>query len=45
MNEQSKINGSTTFDLEQIKEMIPHRYPFLMIEKVVNVVIQPNHPA
>jgi 3-hydroxyacyl-[acyl-carrier-protein] dehydratase len=28
----------TTFvDLTQIKRMIPHRYPFLMIDKVVNI--------
>lgn len=25
------------FDLKEIKEMIPHRYPFLMVDKVVNV--------
>ena len=25
-------------DLKQIMQMIPHRYPFLMIDKVVNVV-------
>lgn len=25
-------------DLKQIMQMIPHRYPFLMIDKVINVV-------
>lgn len=25
------------FDLSEIKEMIPHRYPFLFVDKVVNV--------
>lgn len=38
MNDKPEINDSTAFDLEQIKEMIPHRYPFLMIEEVVDVV-------
>ncbi len=26
------------FDLAAIKELIPHRYPFLLVDKVVNVV-------
>lgn len=26
------------FDINMIKEMIPHRYPFLMVDKIVNVV-------
>lgn len=30
--------GSLTLDVKQIMEMIPHRYPFLMIDKVVDVV-------
>jgi 3-hydroxyacyl-[acyl-carrier-protein] dehydratase len=28
---------TATADLAQIKRMIPHRYPFLMIDKVVNI--------
>jgi len=28
-----------SFSLAQIKEMIPHRYPFLMVDKVVNVEV------
>lgn len=28
----------TTIDLHQIKRMIPHRYPMLMIEKMIDVV-------
>ncbi len=27
-----------TFDIARIMEMIPHRYPFLMIDKIENVV-------
>jgi 3-hydroxyacyl-[acyl-carrier-protein] dehydratase len=30
--------GGGTIDLHQIKRMIPHRYPMLMIEKIVDVV-------
>ena len=26
------------FDVQRIMEMIPHRYPFLMIDRVVDVV-------
>lgn len=26
------------FDLKTIKKMIPHRYPFLLVDKIVNVV-------
>jgi 3-hydroxyacyl-[acyl-carrier-protein] dehydratase len=27
-----------TFDIERIMQMIPHRYPFLMIDRIVDVV-------
>lgn len=30
--------GGLTLDVKQIMEMIPHRYPFLMIDKIVDVV-------
>ncbi len=29
---------STQIDIQRIMEMIPHRYPFLMIDKVIDVV-------
>lgn len=29
---------TVNFDLETIKEMIPHRYPMLMVDKVIDVV-------
>jgi 3-hydroxyacyl-[acyl-carrier-protein] dehydratase len=32
-----------TIDIERIMKMIPHRYPFLMIERVINVI--PNTSA
>ncbi|WP_417448961.1 3-hydroxyacyl-ACP dehydratase FabZ [Kordiimonas sp.] len=28
----------TTFDIEKIMELIPHRYPFLLVDKVVDIV-------
>lgn len=38
MTETSVINPELLkFNVEEIKKMIPHRYPFLMIDKVVNV--------
>ena len=33
----------TTIDINRIVEMIPHRYPFLLIDQVVDVV--PDHRA
>ncbi len=27
-----------SIDIERIMEMIPHRYPFLMIDKVINII-------
>jgi 3-hydroxyacyl-[acyl-carrier-protein] dehydratase len=27
-----------TFDIERIMQMIPHRYPFLMIDRIIDVV-------
>ncbi len=32
------MSGAKTIDINRIMEMIPHRYPFLMIDKVVDVV-------
>ena len=37
-SEQEKPHVTPEIDLKQIMQMIPHRYPFLMIDKVVNVV-------
>ncbi len=30
--------GSKTIDINRIVEMIPHRYPFLMVDRVIDVV-------
>ena len=34
----SKENMTSMISIERIMEMIPHRYPFLLIDKVVDVV-------
>jgi len=31
-------SGGKTLDINRIMEMIPHRYPFLMIDKVIDLV-------
>ena len=38
MSETSEIEVVESLDIEQIIEAIPHRYPFLMIDRVFNVV-------
>ena len=30
--------GGSNLDIEQIKQLIPHRYPFLMIDRIVELV-------
>jgi 3-hydroxyacyl-[acyl-carrier-protein] dehydratase len=42
LDKQAGATG-TTFDIQRIMEMIPHRYPFLMIDRVVDAV--PNVSA
>ncbi len=38
MTEQAVVGRTVeSFDVEQIMEMIPHRYPFLMIDRVVDL--------
>jgi 3-hydroxyacyl-[acyl-carrier-protein] dehydratase len=43
MDADAIATAGSRIDLHQIKRMIPHRYPMLMIEKVVDVV--PNARA
>lgn len=31
-------SGETTIDIGRIMDMIPHRYPFLLVDRVINVV-------
>lgn len=36
--ETQNIDTGTTLSIERIMEMIPHRYPFLLIDRVVDIV-------
>ncbi|MEE9544662.1 MAG: 3-hydroxyacyl-ACP dehydratase FabZ [Rhodospirillales bacterium] len=38
MDEDSPSTLGKTLDINRIKEKIPHRYPFLMIDKVIGLV-------
>ena len=37
MDKEMLSGAVTTIDIEQIRRMIPHRYPMLMIDRVVDV--------
>ncbi len=37
MDSDAAVAGKS-IDIERIMEMIPHRYPFLMIDKLINVI-------
>ncbi len=40
MNEQSAATGTLeTLDILQIMQLIPHRYPFLMIDRVIDIAL------
>jgi 3-hydroxyacyl-[acyl-carrier-protein] dehydratase len=39
MGAADREQGAEDFDILQIMEMIPHRYPFLMIDRVVDVTL------
>ncbi|MBY8975813.1 3-hydroxyacyl-ACP dehydratase FabZ [Rhodobacteraceae bacterium NNCM2] len=43
MKEEAENIESRSVDLGQIQRMIPHRYPFLMIDRVVKII--PNQSA
>jgi 3-hydroxyacyl-[acyl-carrier-protein] dehydratase len=38
MASETKVPVNTVIDIEKIVEMIPHRYPFLMIDRVTDLV-------
>ena len=38
MTEETKTTPTTSIDINGIMKRIPHRYPFLLIEKVVDIV-------
>jgi 3-hydroxyacyl-[acyl-carrier-protein] dehydratase len=33
----SPTAGATTFDIARLHELLPHRYPFLMVDRIVNI--------
>ena len=41
--DNTATNQTRTIEISEIMEMIPHRYPFLLVDKVTNVV--PNATA
>ena len=38
MDGQSATTASTAIDIHRILKMIPHRYPFLLVDRVLNIV-------
>ncbi|MBL6957608.1 MAG: 3-hydroxyacyl-ACP dehydratase FabZ [Rhodospirillales bacterium] len=38
MSPEASMTDKTTADIERIMEMIPHRYPMLMIDRVIDIV-------
>ena len=38
MARTAKRDSGVDYDIEQVREMIPHRYPILMIDRVIDVV-------
>jgi 3-hydroxyacyl-[acyl-carrier-protein] dehydratase len=37
MDDQKPITTMDTVDIQQIMHLLPHRYPFLLIDKIVNI--------
>ena len=46
-NEKSNIqsNPSTESDISKILEILPHRYPFLMVDRITNFYREPSGPV
>jgi 3-hydroxyacyl-[acyl-carrier-protein] dehydratase len=43
MDSESRSDGLITIDIEHIKRLIPHRYPFLFLDRLTEIV--PNESA
>lgn len=43
MDSESRSDGPITLDVEHIKRLIPHRYPFLFLDRLTEIV--PNESA
>lgn len=37
MNDTSDPKQVSTLDIKQIKELLPHRYPFLLIDRIIDI--------
>ena len=42
MARTAKRETGVDYDIERVQEMIPHRYPILMIDRVIDVVTNVN---
>jgi 3-hydroxyacyl-[acyl-carrier-protein] dehydratase len=38
MDSDARSSGPTTLDVEHIKRLIPHRYPFLFVDRLTEIV-------
>ncbi len=39
MKDDAPDTGSVTIEIDRIMELLPHRYPFLMVDRMVDVVL------
>ncbi len=39
MDSEAHTGGPVTLDVEHIKRLIPHRYPFLLIDRLTDIVV------
>ena len=37
MDDKTATASTTTFDMERLQRLLPHRYPFLMVDRIINV--------
>lgn len=38
MDDDAAVGGGTVIDVRRIMDMIPHRYPFLLVDRIIEVV-------
>ncbi len=39
MKDDAPTAGATTIDIHRIMELLPHRYPFLLVDRMIDVVL------
>jgi 3-hydroxyacyl-[acyl-carrier-protein] dehydratase len=37
MDDKAASSSTTTFDMERLQQLLPHRYPFLMVDRIINI--------